>query len=282
MLGQELGQGSRMIPIVLAIGCIGTFVYVALFRTVRFEALILAILLFGYIVGNRGFAQLTFWPNSFLYVGEVGMVACAFFVGARRALTRERLIPRTPLAILIVCFLVLGGIRLSFDTILLNNSAQTSTAIRDSAAVYYALFFFIAYQIGTNLHARKFVDRAMLAGFVLLIPVAVLAIWGSGLLQRATFRGYPLILYKGDLLATFLGIAAFYFFLAPSKGVLRVFLRVCSIVSLLLMLFPMSRAGMSGFVCATLLLVAAKRRQFLMYQIGVAVVALFAIALLQL
>jgi O-antigen ligase len=39
---------------------------------------------------------------------------------------------------------------------------------------------------------------------------------------------------------------------------------------------------MSGFVCATLLLVAAKRRQFLMYQIGVAVVALFAIALLQL
>src|SRR5690348_17876802 len=118
MLGQELGQGSRMIPIVLAIGCIGTFVYVALFRTVRFEALILGILLFGYIVGNRGFAQLTFWPNSFLYVGEVGMVACAFCVGARRALTREQLIPHTVLAAFIMAFLVLGGIRLYFDVFL--------------------------------------------------------------------------------------------------------------------------------------------------------------------
>lgn len=282
ILGAELGQGSRMVPIMVASACVGTFLYVCLFRTVRFEALILAFLLFGYIVGNRGFAQLSIRPNSPLYLGELGMVACLFLITARRALTREQLTPRIPLAWAIIVFLLIGGLRLYLDTVVTNSSTLVTLAIRDSAVVYYAFFFFIAYQIGKNESARKFVERAILAGFVLLIPGAVIAIWANELLTKLTYRGFPLIAYKGDLLTTFLGIGAFYFFFTPSRGALKVFFRACSLACLGLMLLGMSRAAFSGFAFAALLLIVAKRSKFILYQLGVAVVALLAIAFLEL
>jgi hypothetical protein len=282
ILGSQIGQSSWRIPLAVAIFCAVAFIYVAFFRTVRLEALILSFLVFGYIVGNRGFAELRLTNTSPVYLGEAGLLACAFLVLARRALTREQLIPRTPLAAVVLAFLFAGGIRLYFDTVMTNSSAAVMVAIRDSAVVYYVLFFFIAYQIGRSPTGRKCVEMAMLFGFILLIPVAATEIWAPSILNRLTVRGYPVIFYKGDLLATFLGIGAFYFFLTPSAGTKKVFFRTCSLASLVLMLLPMSRAALSGFVCATLLLVAAKRPQFIMYQVGIAVVALFAIAFLQL
>lgn len=282
ILGAQVGQSSQMIPLIITGGCIGVFICVALFRTVRFEALILGFLLFGYIVGNRGFAQLALRPGSSLYIGEVGMLACAFLVTTRRALTREQLIPRTPLAWAILAFLLIGGVRLYFDAVLINSSDLATTAIRDSAAVYYAIFFFIAYQIGKHLAGRKFVDRALFAAFVLLIPVAAVEIWASGLFDRFAFHGYPIIQHKGDLLTTFLGIGAFYFFLAPSHGLTRIFFWACSLASLILMLFPMSRAALFGFIAAAVLLLIARRPQFILYQVGIAALALFAITLLEL
>src|SRR5262245_20707207 len=168
-----------MIPIIVASGCVGIFLYLALFRTVRFEALVLAFLLFGYIVGNRGFAQLSIRPNSPLYLGELGMLACLSFIAVRQTLTRGQLIPKIPLSWAIIVFLLIGGIRLYFDTVLPNSTSLVTLAIRDSAVVYYALFFFIAYQIGKNESARKFVERVMMAGFFVLIPVAVLVMWSN-------------------------------------------------------------------------------------------------------
>ena len=282
LLGMQLGQSSLMLPVAVASACAGTFIYVAFFRTVRFEALIIGLLLFGYIVANRGFAQLTLRQGTFFYIGEVGMVACAFLLLIRAALTRERPIPNTNLAWAILAFLVLGGVRLYLDTVVINNHELVTTAIRDSAAVYYAIFFFVAYQVGKNSSARAFIERTMLAAFVLLIPIAALELWWGSLFDRFTYHGYPIIQHKGDLLTTYLGIAAFYFFLTPSKGIAKIFFRVCALASLILMLFPMSRAALFGFVCAALLLLVARRPQFLFYQLGVAFVALLAFALLQL
>ena len=48
------------------------------------------------------------------------------------------------------------------------------------------------------------------------------------------------------------------------------------------MLFPMSRAALTGFACAALLLLVARRPQFIFYQLAVAFVALLTIAFLQL
>jgi len=281
ILGAQLGQNYHLIPVGIASACIGTFLYVAFFRTVRFEALTLAFLVFGYIVGNRGFAQLSLKPNSPLYFGELGMVACLFLIATRRALTREPVFPKIRLAWAIAAFLVIGGLRLCLDTAT-SDKTQMMVAIRDSAVVYYALFFFIAYRIAQNTSARKFIERTMLAAFVLLIPVAAIQIWDPDILTKLTFRAYPIIFYKGDLLATFLGIGAFYLFLTPSNGVTKLFLRSCSVASLGLMLFAMSRAALSGFICAAGLLIVAKRPRFIVYQLGVAVVALLAIAFLEL
>jgi O-antigen ligase/polysaccharide polymerase Wzy-like membrane protein len=280
-LGAQVGQDARTFPLLIIAGSVGTLVYLAWFRTVRFEALILSFLLFGYIVGNRGFAQLTIRPNSPLYIGEVGMLACLFLVAARRALTREKLVPRTPLSLAIVALLLLGAVRLFFDTVLIDNSRNLTTVIRDSAAVYYAIFFFIAYQIGKNEGARSFVERTALAGFLLLIPIAAMEIWASNLLDRFTIRQYPIIQHKGDLLAAFLAIGSCYFFLKKSQGVAKIFFRLCSITSLILMLFPMSRSAITGFILATVLLLFAKRRDFAFFQIGFALIALVTLTFLE-
>jgi hypothetical protein len=271
-----------MLPMVAASACAGTFIYVAFFRTVRFEALIIGFLLFGYIVANRGFAQLTLRQGTFFYIGEVGMVACAFLLLIRAALTREQPIPNTGLAWAILAFLVLGGVRLYLDTVVINSHELVTTAIRDSAAVYYTIFFFVAYQVGKNSSARGFIERTVLAAFVLLLPIAALEIWSPNLFDRLTYHGYPIIQHKGDLLTTYLGIAAFFFFLTPSRGVIKVFFRICALASLILMLFPMSRAALFSFVFAALLLMVARRPQFIFYQLGVACVALLAFALLEL
>src|ERR1043166_3323411 len=108
VLGAQVGDNARTIPLLIIAGSIGTLIYLAWFRTVRFEALVLSFLILGYIVGNRGFAQLTIRPNSPLYIGEVGMLACLFLVAARRALTREKLVPRVLPRLAIWAFCLFG------------------------------------------------------------------------------------------------------------------------------------------------------------------------------
>jgi O-antigen ligase len=78
-----------------------------------------------------------------------------------------------------------------------------------------------------------------------------------------------------------LGVGAFYLFLTPSTGVMKLFLRGCSVASLGLMLLG-SRAALTGFICAASLLIVARRPRFIVYQLAVAVVALLAIAFLEL
>src|SRR5438874_840761 len=74
ILGSQLGTGSWLLPIILAGGGILFALYVLFFRAVTLDALILGVLIFGYIVGNRGFAQLHIGGQTSIYVGELGLV----------------------------------------------------------------------------------------------------------------------------------------------------------------------------------------------------------------
>ena len=58
LLGIQVGEGSWGLPVMLAGIGVLAFAYALLFRGLRVEAVVLGLLLFGYIVGNRGFAQL--------------------------------------------------------------------------------------------------------------------------------------------------------------------------------------------------------------------------------
>src|SRR5256885_9608733 len=112
LIGTQLGQGSWMLPIVIGVGGILFALYGLFLKAIRIEALILGFLIFGYIVGNRGFAQLTLTRVSPVYLGEAGMIACIAIFASRLALKRERLFPKTQLAWAIVAFLLIGAVRL--------------------------------------------------------------------------------------------------------------------------------------------------------------------------
>lgn len=282
ILGSQLGTGFRIVPLAFAIAVVVFASYKLLFKAIRIEALILGILIFGYLVGNRGFAQLSLAPHTPIYLGEVGMVACVAILLARLALNREQLIPRTPLSWAIMAFILIGAVRLACDVFLGLSPADTTTTIRDSATVYYSLFFFIAYKVASHAVGRRLVERFVLAGCILLLPVFLIQfVFAPELFQRLTFRGYPLIAHKGDLTAAYLAFASFYFLLQPARGILRIASRALAVLFFAGMFIVTARAAIVGYVGAVLLLLLARRPQFVIAQAVTAVVALLIVGSLR-
>ena len=72
-VASELASEEFIFPAVI----VGLFVVLVMFtvfvKTIRFEAVVLCMLLVGYLVGNRGFADLAVVKP--LYPGEMGMWA---------------------------------------------------------------------------------------------------------------------------------------------------------------------------------------------------------------
>jgi hypothetical protein len=282
ILGSELGKGFWLLPVTLAGGGVLLGLYILFFRAVTLDALIVGVLVFGYIVGNRGFAQLHIGGHTAIYIGELGLAACAALLGVRFAIRRSKIVPKTALGWAIVFFVILGGIRLSLDTIFQPSFASSFTAIRDAATVYYALFFFIAFQLGQNAGARRVLERCVLIGLIVLLPVAAVYIFGfPELFNKITVQGYPLVQQKGDLTTTYLAFGSFYFFLQPARGIWRACLRVLSLISFAAMLAITGRAALCGFACAVLLLLIARRPRFVFYQVAMTIALLIMIGLLQ-
>jgi hypothetical protein len=282
ILGSQLGQGSWLLPIILAGGGVLFAVYILFFRAVTVDSLILGLLIIGYIVGNRGFAQLHIGGQTSIYIGELGLTVCVALLGVRFAIRRKKIVPKTALGWAILFFLMLGGIRLCLDTMFQPSFAGSFTAIRDAATVYYALFFFIAFQLGQNAVAQRVLERCILIGLIVLLPIAAVYICGfSDVFTRITVHGYPLIAHKGDLASTYLGCASFYFFLQPGSGIRRVLLRGFSLVSFAAMIAWTARAALLGFGCAVALLLIARRPRFVFYQAAMTIALLIVIGLLQ-
>src|SRR5947209_3050260 len=114
-LATKTGQGDLPIPLYFLIGVV-VLVGVKIFtKRIRLEALILGILLFGYVVGQSGFGHFSFSPRKGIYLGEVGLMICLAALFMRRAFTRERLIPKSSLAWAIFSFIAVGTIRYLYD-----------------------------------------------------------------------------------------------------------------------------------------------------------------------
>jgi O-Antigen ligase len=282
-LGSQLGHGSWLVPAGVAGGCVLFATYVVFFRSVRLEALILGFLIFGYIVGNRGFAQISLTEHPPLYLGEVGMLACLAGLGFNFALKRDKPLPKSALSWAILAFIAIGAIRLYFDLVLHLNLAEPKVIVRDSAAVYYAFFFFIAFKLARNPVARQVVERSVLMGCILLIPVFIIQFFvAPNFFNHFTFRGYPVILHKGDLTTTYLAFASFFFFLRPARGILHVLFRVLALIFFAGMLALMARAALFGFAVASVLLLVARRAKFIVYQAAIGCLVLIVVGLLQL
>jgi hypothetical protein len=273
-LGVKIAEGSFFWPGVAAAAAIGA----ASVRLLRLplDAILCGWLLIGYIAGNRGFAQLMPAPGIPLLPAE-GVLLIA---GGWRLVAAgfERRLPfvRDPLNLAILVWLVAGGARLLFDT-----PAHGFLAIRDSAMVYYAIFFFLAQEIGRDRVARNYLAACAVIGCLLLLPLFALnQAFPDVFIHHLTVHGVPVIHFKGDLLFTFFAIGSLLvFFAAPARFALP--LRLLAVGMFLFVAGGDNRASAVGLVGACAALVLARRWTYPAWQAtaaGVALVLVFGLA----
>jgi O-antigen ligase len=161
------------------------------------------LMLFGYLVGNRGFAQLQ-PPGVPLLPAEAGLALGAAFLAARCVLARTLPFRRQALDLVLVAWIAVGAIRFAVDF-----RTYAFTALRDFAMVYYAVFFLLARQWGADPAARRWLLGWLLAGVVVMLPLWVGFTQAPDFfITQTAFRGIPLIYYKGDVAAALMAAAA--------------------------------------------------------------------------
>ena len=216
-------------------------------RGPRAEAWLMGFLFFGYIIGNRGFAQMTPVPGLPLFLSELGLAFLLLLIGLRGALQRILPLQRNWLNGLLLFWLALGTGRIAWDV-----RTYGFVALRDFAMVYYLLYFFATQALTAHAPSHVLLRRAVLVTFALLPLMGLLGtIFADFFLSNLLIAGVPLIFYKGDLLATFLYTG--FIVLLPaaefrwSESGWR---WPAALASLLLGLSLLSRSSMVGLVVA--------------------------------
>jgi hypothetical protein len=217
----------------------------------------MGIVLFGYIVGNRGFAQLMPAPNLPLLPAEAVLLLAGGWWVVATAYSRRLPWAGDTLNRLVILWLMVGSIRLVYDL-----RPHGLLAVRDFAMVYYALFFFIAQRMAGNPRARRFLVGTLLVSSVLVLPGLFLTeVFPAFFYNVLTVRGTPLIYYKGDLAHLFIATASLLVFHLPAARH-RCWAWPLSAGLFLFVLAGNSRSTLLGLVLAAGLLVLARRWRF--------------------
>ena len=257
-IGSEIGSEEYLVPLVaglLLLACLG---YSLFFRSQRVECVVLTLLLCGYFVGNRGFAQIAVVQP--LFVGEVGMLVIFGAMLFRYAASRELTLAPHTLTWLIACYLAFCVMRLCFDW-----KAYGIDAPRDAAITYYATFFFAAYQLGRREGTFAFVDRALVWAFSLLAVVALVYNYEPDWLDLITIGGISPLFQKLDITATFCSIGVL--FIALRSDLIRSFWLRAPLILLLAydMMLSGSRAAIVALAGSLALTWLAARRGFVAF-----------------
>ena len=211
------------------------------------ETWLIGFLLFGYIVGNRGFAQITPMASLPVFFGELGLGCALTLLALRSARGRELPLQRDGLNALILLWLAVGTGRIWVDV-----RQYGFLALRDFAMVYYALYFFVAQALAEHEASRRSLYAWITAGFAVL-PVTgmFVEIFPTFFMTNLNINGVPMIIYKGDLLATFL--YAGYVWLVPLEGTSwrsSWWRWALALTSLILGLSQLSRSSLVGLTIA--------------------------------
>src|SRR5581483_6700623 len=199
-LATKTGEGDLPIPIYF-LASVFVLIGVKIFtKRIRLEALILGILLFGYIVGQSGFGHFSFSPTKGIYLGEVALIICLAALFMRRAFTREKLVPSANLAWAVFAFVALGTVRFFYD---FRNSVEPVVVIRDFATIYYAAFFFIAFSVCHHLGSKIFLYRIISSALICAIPVCAVFFMIPSVFNKIIVHGRPFIEPRGDLTGSF-------------------------------------------------------------------------------
>lgn len=226
-------------------------------------ALAIGLVMAGYIVGNRGFAQFSLAGKAPLLPAELALIIGLGAVLFKSISLRELPFYRDPLNGMILLWMAIGTIRVVFDV-----KAFGFVAIRDYAMVYYAAFFFLAQYLARDELSRRFLTGCLFTGgIILLILQPFYQLYPDFFLQKIAIRGVPLIYYKGDLLATFMALVSLLCFLRFELR-RRVLLLIASVIALGFMHASNNRASLVGLLVATGFLAIGRRWHFAALQLG--------------
>lgn len=260
-LATKTGQGDLPVPTYFLIGVVGLLGIKIFTKRIRLEALVLGILLFGYIVGQSGFGHFSFSPSKGIYLGEVGLMICVAAVFMRLAFTRERLVPRNGMAWAIFALLAIGTLRFVYD---FRHSVQPAVVVRDFATIYYAVFYFIAFSICRQSNSKLFLQRTLIVALICAIFVSGVFFTFPSVLNYLIVHGRPFIEPRADLTGSFMGFACICFFLNSQVGRHSIRWIVLSFAAFVALLLPLSRATFLGFAAAVVLLILAGQAKFLL------------------
>lgn len=259
-LATETGEGDLSVPLYFLIGA-AVLVGVKIFtKRIRLEALILGVLLFGYIVGQSGFGHFSFSQSKGIYLGEIGLMVCLGALFMRRAFTRDRMIPSNNLAWAICAFVGIGGIRFLYD---LRNSVEPVVVTRDFATVYYAAFYFITFSICRHVGSRLFLHRMLTVALICAIFVSGLFFTVPSIFNYLMVHGRPFIEPRADLTGSFMGFACICFYLNSLKTH-PIGWTTLSFAAFVALLLPLSRATFLGFAAAVIILMLSGQAKFLL------------------
>lgn len=273
-IGAQVANEELMWPSLFAI--VATAAVLSRLFHLSVDVIGLGMAVFGYLVGNRGFAQLMPSPYVPLMPAEAALllatgwavIACAY----------ERTLPwrNDALNWCVLGWLVVGTARILFDV-----RTHGFEAVRDFATVYYATFFFLAQRLAPRADARRYLLGAIVAGSLLLPPLAALyEVVPEFFFDYLRIRGIPVMLYKGDLVYMFEAAGAVLLF-HWARGRHRYWAWPYATLLFLLVMTKESRASMVGALAAITVLLLARRWAYPVAQlvagtIGVAVIFIIA------
>lgn len=272
-LGFQVADGNWTWPL-LAAGVAAAAIGFSLLR-LPLDVIVMGLLLVGYIVGNRGFAQLMLSPALPILPGEIGLAAVGGWLAVRCAFEKNLPWRPTPLNYAVLAFLVIGTTRFLFDV-----REFGILAIRDFATVYYAGFFFVAQHLGRNPAHRDFLISCLVgAGVGLPVMYILFELAPDFFLGTLTLHGVPLVLYKGDLAPTFMGVGAILL-LVVSRGRRRWWAYPLATAMILWVFAGENRASALGTAVALGWLAISRFRHLAAAQAAVAVLLLIIVAAL--
>jgi hypothetical protein len=260
-LAAQIGQGDVPIAIYFLLGIAALIAVKFSAKYVRLDALVLGILLFGYIVAQSGFGHFSFSPRRGIYLGEIGLLICLGAAAVRLAFTREKIIPKQPLAWAIFALLAIGTLRFIFDV---RQSTNEMEVVRDFATIYYAVFFFVAFNASRHAGSCLFLQRAVTIALICAIFVSSVFLLFPSLCLYFLVHGRPVIEPRADLTGSFMGFASILFYLNGQTKGHSVRWTLLSFAAFVVFVLPLSRATFLGFAAAVVLLMLSGQPKFLL------------------
>ena len=202
--GWQIGNESLLVAGVVG----GTmFLWLANWLTgVPVDAFMTGCILFGYIVGNRGFAQAHVSGLPIL-PAELTLGLAVLLSGWRAARSKRLPLRRDWLNLLLFAWMVAALARLKWDL-----SQYGFWAVRDFAMIYYAAFFFLAQDWAADPRASRWIRSCLTVAFAAVAPVALaFSRWPDFFITHSMIAGAPLIYVKSDVAGGLMAAGLFWF-----------------------------------------------------------------------